>query len=288
MQSIIIDEEFKGLLPALDKETFKWLEENIRQNGCRDPLVLWENTLIDGHNRYSICKKHEIPFNTVDKEFDSREEALIWIINTQVSRRNLNPTALSYFRGLHYRADRKIQGTNNQYVQESEKGQNDPFQGTTAGRLAKKYNISSKTIKRDSKGADAIDAIGEASPEAKRMILDNEVKIDKKDLIGMAAMTVDEIAEIAAAIEAGTYEKKKPEAAADTEAATAGNSPGVYAPSAIVPAAPTQRDTVISRLNDDFAYYSGLRKIIERTDTAEIKAALRSFIGMLEELYGGL
>ena len=140
MQKIIIDEEFKALLPALDKDTYALLEENLLQNGCRDSIVLWGNVLIDGHNRYEICNKHKITFNTINKDFESREEALIWIISTQVSRRNLSPIQLSHFRGLHYMADKTIQGTNNQFTQKSEKGQNDPFQndltGSTATRLA--------------------------------------------------------------------------------------------------------------------------------------------------------
>ena len=36
--SITIDEEFKGLLPALSKETYAMLEENLLENGCRDAL----------------------------------------------------------------------------------------------------------------------------------------------------------------------------------------------------------------------------------------------------------
>ena len=82
MENIIIDEEFRSLLPALDKVTFALLEENLLENGIRDPLVLWNNILIDGYNRYSLSKKHAIPFTTVNKEFDSRDDVLIWIIST--------------------------------------------------------------------------------------------------------------------------------------------------------------------------------------------------------------
>jgi len=96
MQEIIIDAEFVGLLPALSKETYASLEENLLLNGCRDSLVLWNNTLIDGHNRYDICTKHDIPFTTISKDFSSREEVLIWIISNQVARRNLNPMQLSH------------------------------------------------------------------------------------------------------------------------------------------------------------------------------------------------
>jgi len=106
--TIILDEEFKDLLPALGTETYALLEENIIQNGCRDSIVLWGNIIIDGYNRFDICTKHDIPFNTIQKEFPSREDVLIWIVSTQVSRRNLTPIQLSYYRGLHYKADRII------------------------------------------------------------------------------------------------------------------------------------------------------------------------------------
>jgi len=147
MPKIIIDQEFKDLLPELDKETFTLLEENIIQNGCRDSLVLWGDILIDGHNRYAICTKHKIPFNTIKKEFASREDVLVWMISTQVSRRNLSPMQLSNYRGLHYQADKKIQGTHNQYaVRPSEKSQNETFQNLTASRLATRYKVSRNTI----------------------------------------------------------------------------------------------------------------------------------------------
>ena len=72
---IIIDEEFKALLPALSKETYTMLEENLIQNGCRDSIALWGNTLIDGHNRYEICSKHKIPFNTINRDFASSRDS---------------------------------------------------------------------------------------------------------------------------------------------------------------------------------------------------------------------
>ena len=86
MQNVVIDDEFERLLPKLDEKTYTSLEANLLENGCRDSLVLWNGILIDGHNRYGICTKHNIPFNTVSKEFETREEVLIWIITTQVSQ----------------------------------------------------------------------------------------------------------------------------------------------------------------------------------------------------------
>lgn len=88
---IKIDEEFKNLIQPLTDDEFKGLEESIIKEGCRDKLVLWGDTLIDGHNRYSICQKHGIPFETVQKDFQERNQAIAWIIRNQFSRRNITP-----------------------------------------------------------------------------------------------------------------------------------------------------------------------------------------------------
>ena len=88
-----IDNEFKNLIPALTDEEYKGLEQSILSEGCRDALVLWGDILIDGHNRYEICTKHGIAFNTVQKDFDSRDDAMLWMIDNQKARRNLNAYA---------------------------------------------------------------------------------------------------------------------------------------------------------------------------------------------------
>ncbi len=85
-----IDEEFKNLIPKLSDDEIKQLEENILEEGCREPLVIWNNTIIDGHNRYKICTENNIDFKTVEKKFSNREEAKVWIVKNQLARRNLN------------------------------------------------------------------------------------------------------------------------------------------------------------------------------------------------------
>lgn len=89
MKEIKLDKEFRKLLPNLTSEEYKKLEKSIIKNDCRDPLVLWNGILIDGNNRHKICTEHNKHFSTVNMEFDSREEVELWIIKTQLGRRNL-------------------------------------------------------------------------------------------------------------------------------------------------------------------------------------------------------
>ena len=86
---IEIKEEFKKLIPALTAEEFKQLEENILKDGIRDPLVLWNGYLIDGHNRYQIAFKHGLEYKTIDKEFKDELDVKIWMVKNQFGRRNL-------------------------------------------------------------------------------------------------------------------------------------------------------------------------------------------------------
>ena len=47
---LIIDPEFKRLLPELSEKEYSVLEESILSEGCRDALVLWGQIIVDGHN----------------------------------------------------------------------------------------------------------------------------------------------------------------------------------------------------------------------------------------------
>ncbi|MCL2403446.1 MAG: hypothetical protein FWC86_04380, partial [Coriobacteriia bacterium] len=217
LDDIIIDEELKYLLPQLSEETFAALEANILEHGLRDALVLWEgeegSILIDGHNRYEVIKKHDLPFSVVYMNFSSKDEVIVWMIKTQIARRNLTQMQHTLFRGMHYEAEKRIQGTQNQYVQkansetESEKGHSDPFHSSTASRLGEKYKVSPRTIKRDAQAAAGIIAIGEVSSPAKIKVLEESTDITRKQLRDLATAKPDLIAEVATAIEAGTFER---------------------------------------------------------------------------------
>lgn len=97
-----IDAEFRNLLPEPTSEEYTNLEKSIVKRGVMSPLLVWDGTIIDGHTRYAICQAHrmkDIP--TKEISFQSRDEALAWILMNQLSRRNLtgfqkNEIALKY------------------------------------------------------------------------------------------------------------------------------------------------------------------------------------------------
>ena len=89
-QALSIDDEIASLIPPLTEDEYTRLEQSIIAEGCREPIVVWNDIIIDGHNRYKICSEHGIAFTTVQKDFKDRNEAMLWIIHNQFGRRNLN------------------------------------------------------------------------------------------------------------------------------------------------------------------------------------------------------
>jgi hypothetical protein len=86
---IIINKELQSLLPPLTSEEYRTLEESLLVDGCRDPLIVWNNILVDGHNRLEICAKHGINYSVEEIQAGSIEDIKIWIIDNQKGRRNL-------------------------------------------------------------------------------------------------------------------------------------------------------------------------------------------------------
>lgn len=180
MAEIIVDKELKDFIVPLSKEEYSQLEENIIEQGCRDQLIVWEtekgDILIDGHNRLSICRKHNLPFKTRNLKFSDKEEVKLWILNNQLGRRNLTPDQLSYYRGLKYLSVKKDRGG---YENVKSKGQKDI---STSERLAEEFKVSESTIKRDAKFTQGLDIIGNSNPALKLKILNGEVKVNKSDI----------------------------------------------------------------------------------------------------------
>ena len=87
--------ELAELLPPLSDEQLSLLEADILQNGCYAPIIVNEElAVVDGHNRLSICEKHDLPYRMAVFSFEDTLEAKQWALDTQKGRRNLEPWEL--------------------------------------------------------------------------------------------------------------------------------------------------------------------------------------------------
>ena len=160
--NIVVLQELESFIVPLSSEEFSQLESNILEEGCRDPLIVWkkgkQNILIDGHNRYRICTKHNIPFSAKEINLADMEEVRLWMLNNQLGRRNLTPDQLSYYRGLKYETLKNQRGGYENVQSKGQKGI------STSERLANDFKVSESTIKRDAKYTQGLDIIGKSNP----------------------------------------------------------------------------------------------------------------------------
>lgn len=93
MKELKIDPELRDLLPPLADDEYKQLEKNIVDNGFdrNFPIMEWHGFIVDGHNRYSICRKHNIDYTIGTLAYETKEEVMRWMLDIQLGRRNLTP-----------------------------------------------------------------------------------------------------------------------------------------------------------------------------------------------------
>jgi hypothetical protein len=146
--NITINEELRSFIDPLADIEYAALERSLRLEGCRDALVLWNDVLIDGHNRYAICRKLDIPFKTVQNtSFSSIEDVQLWVIENNLARRSVS----DYQRGVLALRKKDIVAARSAQragepdkVDETDDGAGPPW--STRGDVAKAARVSSNTI----------------------------------------------------------------------------------------------------------------------------------------------
>jgi len=109
-----------------------------------------------------------------------------YIKNEYIKR--ANPFMLSYMRGTEYN-ERKL--SHSSKVLDCQSGI------STAEKVAENYNVSPRTIARDSEFADATNTIAETSPSLKEEILQGEANLTKQEVLEVAKETPEVIQAIA-------------------------------------------------------------------------------------------
>ncbi|MGC7403370.1 hypothetical protein ACPWR0_11290 [Pandoraea pneumonica] len=95
--TVQINQELKAYIDPLTADEYAALEQSLLAEGCRDALVLWGDVLVDGHNRYEICSKHNIEFRTTQNpSFQSMDDVRLWMIDNHLGRRSVS----DYQRGV--------------------------------------------------------------------------------------------------------------------------------------------------------------------------------------------
>lgn len=198
MKKLKIDPELRDLLPPLTDEEYKQLEKNIVENGFDKnfPIMVWHDFIVDGHNRYEICEKHEIDFVYGNLGYETKEEVMEWMLDIQLGRRNLSPiqriAITEKYRPIYEKQAKENQSkagkeygnggiklTENlpQALDENVKKERNP---TTDKRLSDMAGVSEKTYRMGAK------ILNSSNEDLKQRVLSGETAISAgyKELVG--------------------------------------------------------------------------------------------------------
>ncbi len=198
-----IDTDFKQLIPPLSVDELQQLEQNIIQDGCLEPLYVWNTTILDGHNHYEICARLHIPFTIQRIYLKNREEGIVWICAKQLSRTNLTDEMRKYLIGKRYEIEKILGAHNaigiNQHIKKEVKTKilSEPSFGASAGeireRLGEEYNISQASILNYEKYTQALDSLSNIVPDFVSKILASEIKLSLENTILLPRLSRQEI-----------------------------------------------------------------------------------------------
>ena len=204
------DEEFKHLIRPLRQREYAQLEQNILSDGCRDPIVVWNDVIVDGHNRYEICMRHDIPFEVKNMEFECREAAIAWICANQLGRRNITEETRKFLIGMQYENEKVVTRIRNRLGKNqhsidtsamSEAEEDRVCRHWTAQRIAEENNVSAATVQKYAIFTRALEEIGKKEPKLVPKILSGQYKIAHKHVMEMAELPAQDLRRINRKIE---------------------------------------------------------------------------------------
>lgn len=186
---IIVDPRFRDKIPKPSEEERRRLEENILSDGLvREPLVLWKGTniLVDGHNRWDIIQKHpEIPYSTIEREFDNEWDVIAWICRNQLGRRNISKVVYDKLIQEEHDAIQRIPGGDHKSDSfKKQSAQNAQFENTRE-TVAKEHGITPAYVERAVEFGRGLDAAEAVAPGFKEAVLSGTESYPKRNIAGL-------------------------------------------------------------------------------------------------------
>ena len=203
ISDLVIDEEFESVIPPLDEQEFEFLEESILQDGeVYHPLVVWNNTIVDGHHRYKILRKHpDIKYRITERCFENRYEAISWICLNQLGRRNISNIQKTILIGRRYNAKKMSYGSTERFENNHYDGADSPRRKNcaleekshvTANQIAAETGVSSRTVQYAGDFVDGMDAAEEVLPGVSKDIASGKIKPKQSDVRAIAKAPAEE------------------------------------------------------------------------------------------------
>lgn len=147
------DDSLSQAMPPLAPLEEMRLTKKLKAEGCKETVKVFildgKYVIVDGHNRYRICRRLRIPFKVEVLPIKTLGEAKAWLIETQLGRRNVSDFVkcehVLPLEDAFRKEARKRQGARNDLVNIPENFQESS--GETYDELGKMINLSGRTVR---------------------------------------------------------------------------------------------------------------------------------------------
>ncbi|SEL53807.1 hypothetical protein SAMN02910353_02833 [Ruminococcus sp. YRD2003] len=187
------DPELIRLSIPISQEEMKKLESNLIENGCLEPIVIWNGVILDGHKRYRICVEENIDFEINDMKFEDINEATIWICSHRISQYSRKSTPYQYLIGKWYAIQKLVNyekrkrsgyiSFSREYVKKTDETYY--HYGHTSISMGKELGMNRSTIEKYRRLSESMDRIDMIEPKLFQAILSGDVEFSQNEIIRM-------------------------------------------------------------------------------------------------------
>ena len=182
-----IDPEFKRLSVPLSPEEERRLENSLVREGCKKPIAVWHGCILDGHKRYEICSYEEMEYETVEMDFATKDEALLWACKERLATAKHNSAAFRYLLGKRYVLERMMYKQNPEKVHITYVKKLDRV-GAVCGTLAGETRMNPGTVRKYGTLALQLDRIAEKDMAMFEAILADKIPLTYEKVVKYSEM----------------------------------------------------------------------------------------------------
>jgi hypothetical protein len=214
MIKLLTDPDITILKYPSDASRAVLLEADMSHNGCTKPILTWKGIIIDGHKRHEICSRLGLPFTVTQKDFYSKNEAILYACEQEFEQENLPAAFQKYLLGKMVQASialawDKFIATNPQ-VQPDDNGNYSICcinRSVILSDIIAKYGKKKSSLYAYRDYAEQIDVIRKKEPKLARIILTEQIQISLENVTEISRLPADEVRNIYSTIESENITK---------------------------------------------------------------------------------
>ena len=85
-----VSHAFSAMFPQITEEDFDKLVDDIKKNGLLQPIVVYQDKILDGNNRYRACLQAKVEPRCTELVEASDAQAQAFVISANIHRRHLS------------------------------------------------------------------------------------------------------------------------------------------------------------------------------------------------------